>query len=41
LAPAPDAVKRALAKGAEAVHLDRVKLALNVGNSITSGVKCA
>jgi SAM-dependent methyltransferase len=39
LAPAPDRVKRAVAKGAEVVHLDRVKLGLNVGNSMTSGVK--
>jgi hypothetical protein len=39
LAPAPGPVKRAVAKGAEVVHLDRVKLGLNVGNSMTSGVK--
>jgi SAM-dependent methyltransferase len=39
LAPAPNRVKRAVAKGAEVVHLDRVKLGLNVGNSMTSGVK--
>jgi SAM-dependent methyltransferase len=41
LAPAPGPVKRAVAKGAEVVHLDRVKLGLNVGNSMTSGVKLA
>jgi SAM-dependent methyltransferase len=39
LAPAPAPIKRAVAKGAEVVHLDRVKLGLNVGNSMTSGVK--
>jgi SAM-dependent methyltransferase len=39
LAPAPGPMKRAVARGAEAVHLDRVKIGLNVGNGITSGVK--
>jgi SAM-dependent methyltransferase len=39
LTPAPGPVKRAVAKGAEAVRLGGVKLGLNVGNSMTSGVK--
>jgi SAM-dependent methyltransferase len=39
LAPAPGPVKRAVAKGAETVRLGGVKLGLNVGNSMTSGVK--
>ncbi len=39
LAPAPGLVKRAVARGAEVVHLDRVKLGVNVGNSMTSGLK--
>jgi SAM-dependent methyltransferase len=38
LAPAPDPVKRAVAKAAEVVHLDGVKLGLNVGSTMTSGV---
>lgn len=41
LAPAPGPVKRAVAKGAEAVGLGGVKLGLNVGNSMTSGLKPA
>ncbi len=39
LAPAPARVKRAVARVAEVVHLDGVKLGLNVGNSMTSGTK--
>jgi SAM-dependent methyltransferase len=39
LAPAPGATKRAVAKIAEVVHFDRVKIGLNVGNTIASGVK--
>ncbi len=39
LAPAPGPVKRAVAKCSEAVRLGGVKLGLNVGNSMTSGVK--
>jgi hypothetical protein len=34
-------MKRAVARVAEAVHVDRVKLGLSVGNSITSGLKHA
>jgi SAM-dependent methyltransferase len=39
LAPAPDPVKRAVAKAAEAVHLGGARIGLNVGNSMTSGFK--
>lgn len=39
LAPAPDPVKRAVAKDSEVVRLGGVKVGLNAGNSITSGVK--
>jgi SAM-dependent methyltransferase len=39
LAPAPLAVKGAVAKAAEAVHLGGVKLGLNVGNTMASGIK--
>jgi SAM-dependent methyltransferase len=41
LAPAPEPLKRSVANVAEAVHLGGVKLAFNVGNSMTSGVKPA
>jgi SAM-dependent methyltransferase len=41
LAPAPGPVKRAVAKGAEAVRLGGFKLGVNVGNSMTTGVKPA
>ena len=41
LAPAPSPVKQAVAKVAEAVHLGGVRIGLNVGNSMTSGVKPA
>ena len=39
LAPAPGVVKRTVAQAAEVVHLGGVKLGLNVGNNMTSGVK--
>jgi SAM-dependent methyltransferase len=39
LTPTPDPMKRAVARAAEVVHFDRVKLGLNVGNSITTGLK--
>lgn len=39
LTPAPDPMKRAVAKVAEFGRFDRVKIGLNVGNSIASGVK--
>jgi len=39
LAPAPGPIKRAVAKSAEVVRFDRVKLGVDVGNAITSGVK--
>lgn len=39
LAPAPSPVKRAVTKLAEATHLDAVRIGMNVGNSMTSGVK--
>ncbi|WP_216638705.1 class I SAM-dependent methyltransferase [Mycobacterium asiaticum] len=41
LVPAPGPVKRTVARAAEVVHLDGVKLGFNVGNSMTSGVKSA
>jgi SAM-dependent methyltransferase len=39
LTPAPGPMKRAVAKVAEFGRFDRLKIGLNVGNSITSGVK--
>jgi SAM-dependent methyltransferase len=39
LAPAPGPTKRAVAKVAQVGHFDRVKLGLNVGNTLASGVK--
>jgi SAM-dependent methyltransferase len=41
LAPAPAPVKRAVAKVAEAANLGGVRIGLNVGNSMTSGLKPA
>lgn len=41
LAPAPVPVKWAVARVAEAVHLGGLRVGLNVGNSMTSGVKLA